>query len=99
MLTQDAVRSQLDHIANEISRSPGIYYELYSRLFSSRVNHWIRSTPESDAAVIERVAQNDPDYLAVADEIDAEIAASIANPICETLSEKNSFNPDWDMSY
>jgi hypothetical protein len=94
MLTQDAVRHHLNAIADELAHQPGIYYELFARKFSERVQHWIHSVPHADAELIEFVAQNDPDYLAVADELDAEIAATIAEPTCEPL-----FNPDWDVSY
>ena len=94
MLTQEAVRSQLDTIANELSRQPGIYYELFSLLFSARVHNWILSVPGAEACLIERVAENDPDYLAEIDEIDIDITRSIAAPEGEAI-----FNQDWDVSY
>ena len=94
MLTQDAIRHQLDTIANELALQPGIYYELFSRKFTERVQRWIRNAPSGDAALIEQVAGNDPDYLAAIDELDVEIARTIAEPEREPL-----FNPDWDVSY
>lgn len=99
MLTQDSIRDRLNHIANELAHEPGIYYELYSRKFSERVQHWMRSASGTEAALIEQVAQNDPDFLATIvvaapDALDIEIAATIANPQREPL-----FNPDWDVSY
>jgi len=94
MLTQDSIRDHLDHIANELAHEPGIYYELFTRKFSERVQHWMRSASGTEAALIEQVAQNDPDFLATTDTLDAEIAATIANPEREPL-----FNPDWDVSY
>lgn len=94
MLTQDSIRDRLNHIANELAHEPGIYYELYSRKFSERVHHWMRSTSGTEAALIEQVAENDPDFLATTDTLDAEITATIANPQREPL-----FNPDWDVSY
>lgn len=89
MLTQDAVRSQLDAIADEVSRSPGIYYELYSRLFSARVQRWIHGVPSADAAVIAQVASNDPDYLGEVDNTD----------LMPQIFSAAQFNPDWDVTY
>jgi hypothetical protein len=100
MLTQDAVRNRLDAIADEISQEPGIYYELFSRLYSVRVHNWIRSVPGNDAALIERVAENDPDYLVDVDEVDIEISSSLFEPVLDGPSAREAlFNPDWDMSY
>lgn len=100
MLTQDSVRNRLDAIADEVSQEPGIYYELFSRLFSARVQNWIRSVPSSDRALIERVAENDPDYLTDVDEVDIEISASVFEPTLDIQpSHEAIFNPDWDVSY
>jgi hypothetical protein len=93
MLTKDAVRVQLDTIANEVSATPGIYYELYSRVFSARVQSWIRSVPSADALLIERVAENDPDYLG-----DVESEIEMPEPFIFGKSDA-IFNPDWDVSY
>ncbi|MET0377883.1 MAG: hypothetical protein ABW049_02735 [Spongiibacteraceae bacterium] len=98
MLTQDAVRNRLDAIADEVSQEPGIYYELFSRLFSVRVHNWIRSVSSPDAALIARLAENDPDYLSDVDEVDLEISASIFQPALDNQREA-IFNPDWDVSY
>jgi hypothetical protein len=87
MLTQDAVRQQLEAIADEISQSPGMYYELYSRLFSARVRNWMRMTSGADMALIARVAGNDPDYR-----VDAGMELPARNP-------EPILNPDWDVSY
>lgn len=93
MLTRDAVRLQLDAIANEVSRAPGIYYELFSRIFSERVHQWIRSVDAADAALIERVAENDPDYL-------GDVASEIEMPEPVLYGKSAAlFNPDWDVSY
>ena len=98
MLTKDAVRVQLDAIANEVSATPGIYYELYSRVFSARVQNWIRSVPSTDAILIEHVAENDPDYLG---DIESEI--EMPEPFVFDRSDfgkpEAMFNPDWDVSY
>ena len=100
MLTQDAVRTRLDAIADEVSLEPGIYYELFSRLFSARVQNWIRSAPNSDRALIERIAENDPDYLTDVDEVDLEISASVFEPTLDIRPPPEAiFNPDWDVSY
>ena len=100
MLTQDVVRTQLDAIADEVSQQPGIYYELFSRLFSARVQNWIRRVPSSDAALIERIAENDPDYLTELDEVDIEIAESVSAPMLDVPASREAmFNPDWDVSY
>lgn len=67
MLTQHEVRKQLDTIADEVAQPAGLYYELYTRLYSQRVRRWIRSAPHPEAALIQRVAETDPDYLAETD--------------------------------
>ena len=93
MLTRDAVRVQLETIANEVSQTPGIYYELFSRVFSERVQQWIRSVDATDAALIERIAENDPDYL-------GDIASEIEMPEPMFYGKSETlFNPNWDVSY
>lgn len=92
MLTQHEVRTQLDTIANEVAQAPGLYYELYSRLFSVRVQGWIQTAPKSEADLIQRIAENDPDYLT---DIDAELAELLAAQPRPTAL----FNPAWDMDY
>jgi len=87
MLTQQTVQDRLNVIADEISRSPGMYYELYSRLFSERIKHWIDSAPVADANVIERVAVNDPDYLPDIELDETPIRAYWLS------------SPAWDMEY
>jgi hypothetical protein len=88
MLTQHEVRTQLDIIATEVLQSPGIYYELYSRMFSQRVQQWMCSVSERDAELIQRVAARDPDYQA-----DME-------PIIPLHANHGVlFNPAWDMDY
>jgi hypothetical protein len=63
MLTQHEVRKQLDTIADEVAQPAGLYYELYTRLYSQRVRRWIRSAPHPEAVLIQRIVENDPDYL------------------------------------
>lgn len=94
MLTQHEVRTQLDTIANEVAQAPGLYYELYSRLFSARVQGWIQTAPQPDARVIQRIAENDPDYLIHIDTelVDIKLVAAQSQ---QTLP----FNPAWDMDY
>jgi hypothetical protein len=89
MLTQQAVQERLNRIADELSRAPGMYYELYSRLFSERINFWIHTAPRTEATMIERVAQNDPDYTA-----DIEPESALQSPYGAAL-----FNPAWDVQY
>ena len=89
MLTQQSVQNQLNVIAEEISRSPGMYYELYSRLFSERVKVWIGSVPVAEANLIERVAVNDPDYSP-----HVEVGATAAPVRAYWLS-----STAWDMEY
>ena len=93
MLTRDAVRVRLDAIANEVSQTPGIYYELYSRVFSERIHQWMRSVDATDAVLIERIAENDPDYL-------GDIASEIEMPEPMLYGKSEAlFNPNWDVSY
>ena len=93
MLTQDAVRKQLDAIAHDVSQAPGIYHELFSREFSVRIHQWIRSVPSTDADLIAQVAENDPDYLG---DIESEI--EMPDPSVYAKSQM-IFNPDWDVTY
>lgn len=88
MLTQHDVRLQLNTLANEILQSPGMYYELYSRLLSERIRRWMDSVDDYDAAVIETVAERDPDYMA-----DVEVLVALHTP------SGVIFNPAWDVSY
>ena len=87
MLTQYEVRSQLDALANDVARASGLYYELYSRLFSERVHRWINTTPGAEADLIRRIAEQDPDYAP---------AASTAAP---RYRQEPLVNPEWDMDY
>lgn len=94
MLTQHEVRTQLDTIANEVAQTPGLYYELYSRLFSRRVQGWIQTAPQPDARVIQHIAENDPDYLIHIDTESADIELLVAQS-----QQAQPFNPAWDMDY
>ncbi len=89
MLTPQSVRQQLDAIADEILALPGIYSELYTRLFSQRVQVWMQQVPLDDARVIERVAELDPDYCA-----DAAVPTYVRGVHAHVL-----FNPAWDVQY
>ncbi len=84
MLTQQDVRLQLDAIADEVAKSPNVYYELFSRLFSERVQRWMRSVPRTEASVIRSVVERDPDY-----------SANLATLAKQSLL----FNPAWDFDY
>lgn len=88
MLNQHEVRKQLDTLANEVLQPSGLYYELYSRLFSERVQRWIETAPKTDAELIRRVAEQDPDYLA-----DVEMMAHMH------AKRAPLFNPAWDVDY
>jgi hypothetical protein len=90
MLTQHSIQTRLDMIANEVSQTPGLYYELYSRLFSTRVHEWMRAVSPADATLIQRIATEDPDYLP-----NFEIMA----PVYAYARPAQSFNPAWDMDY
>jgi len=96
MLTQQEVRQQLDNIADEVTLPPGLHYELFSRLYSQRVRRWIRSVPHSEAVVIQREIENDPDYLA-----DAGLDAEKISPPPKRTSDSQTMliNPAWDMDY
>lgn len=97
MLTQHSVRTQLDTIAEEILRLPGIYSELYTRLFSRRVRAWMRRVPRDEARVIEAVAELDPDYCPEVEPVDVDCAD------VEVSAYRGSagmiFNPAWDVQY
>lgn len=95
MLTQHIVRSRLDAIAAEILQQPGIYYELYSRLFSQRVQAWMQNTSRPEAILIESVAELDPDYCPQRAEF--EYAEADVPPPRNSMSML--FNPAWDMQY
>lgn len=88
MLTQYGIQTQLDVIANEVSQMPGLYYELYCRIFSDRVHEWMQSVPPAEADMIRRVASEDPDFLP-----DAELM------VPPYARREFSFNPAWDMEY
>lgn len=93
MLTPREVRMQLDALANEVAQPAGLYYELYSRLFSERVEDWIETVPPSEAELIRREAQRDFDYS-----MGAEIVAR-APVQREFLQREPLFNPAWDLDY
>jgi hypothetical protein len=88
MLTQYGIQAQLDMIANEVSQMPGLYYELYSRIYSDRVHQWMRSVSPAQAEMIQQIAEEDPDFLP-----DVEL---MVPPYARHTS---SFNPAWDMEY
>ncbi|MDB6061411.1 MAG: hypothetical protein JWM78_1514 [Verrucomicrobiaceae bacterium] len=92
MITQQEVHKQLDVLANEVLQPAGLYYELYSRLFSQRVQRWIETAPETEAQLIRRIAENDPDFSA---DIDSEIEG-----MHYMFADKQPLiNPAWDMDY
>ena len=96
MITQHIVRTKLDAIAAEVLQLPGIYYELYSRLFSQRVKTWMQTVSRAEAVLIESVAELDPDYCPHFECVEFEYG--------ETLpAHRNNmnmlFNPAWDMQY
>jgi hypothetical protein len=90
MLTQYSIQTRLDMIANEVSQTPGLYYELYSRLFSVRVHEWMRTVSPGDTELIQSIAAKDPDYLP-----DFELLP----PAYVYARSAPSFNPAWDMDY
>ncbi len=97
MLTQHIVRAQLDAIAAEVLQMPGIYYELYARLFSQRVQDWIQSVSRPEAILIESVAELDPDYCPHFERVEFEYAE-----VDRPTHRGNSgmlLNPAWDMQY
>ena len=97
MLTQHIVRAQLDAIAAEVLQMPGMYYELYSRVFSQRVREWLQSVPRAEAVLIERVAELDPDYCPHLE--NDEIEYPEADVVAHRANVKPLFNPAWDVQY
>ncbi|HEY3699511.1 MAG TPA: hypothetical protein VGK97_09280 [Spongiibacteraceae bacterium] len=89
MLTQQEIRSELDAIAKDILQLPGMYYELYSRLFSQRVQSWLLTAPSNEAALIKRIVARDPDYSATIESL----------PPIQQTSIQMLFNPAWDVQY
>lgn len=90
MLTQHSIQTRLDTIANEVSQTPGLYYELYSRLFSVRVHEWMRRVSPAEAELIQQVAAEDPDYLP---------DFQLMPPPYAYARSAQAFNPAWDMDY
>jgi hypothetical protein len=97
MFTQHIVRTKLDAMAAEILQQPGIYYELYSRLFSQRVKTWMQSVSRSEAILIESVAELDPDYCPHFERIEFEYADTELST--HRANKTPLFNPAWDMQY
>lgn len=97
MLTQYAVRTKLDMIAAEILQMPGIYYEMYSRLFSQRVQEWMKTASRPEAILIESVAELDPDYCPHLERIEFEYAD--ADVTARRSNANVLFNPAWDVQY
>lgn len=97
MLTQTIVRNKLDAIAAEVLQMPGIYYELYSRLFSERVHEWMQNVSRPEAILIERVAELDPDFCPHLARVEYEYA-ELEVPTYRT-SASVLLNPAWDMQY
>jgi hypothetical protein len=98
MLTQYGIQAQLDAIANEVSQMPGLYYELYSRMFSERVHQWMRSTSPTQAELILRVASEDPDFL---QDLEIPVHAYARAPKGGRALTRPAamFNPAWDVEY
>lgn len=98
MLTQHIVRTRLDAIAADVLQMPGMYYELYSRVFSQRVRTWLESAPRAEAVLIERVAELDPDYCPHlhGDEIEYPETDTVVH---RTKADNRLFNPAWDVQY
>lgn len=96
MITQHIVRTKLDAIAAEVLQQPGIYYELYSRLFSQRVKTWMQSVSRAEAILIERVAELDPDYCPHFERIEFEYTELL--PVHRNNTGM-MLNPAWDMQY
>jgi len=97
MITQHIVRTKLDAIAAEILQQPGIYYELYSRLFSQRVKTWMQSVSRAEAVLIESVAELDPDYCPHFERVEFEYAE--ADLPAHRPNTAMLFNPAWDLQY
>lgn len=96
MLTQYAIRTKLDMIAAEVLQMPGIYYEMYSRLFSQRVQDWMKEVSRPEAVLIESVAELDPDYCPHLGRIEFEYSD---NDMAARRSSQALFNPAWDVQY
>ncbi len=96
MLTQYAVRTKLDMIAAEVLQTPGIYYEMYSRLFSQRVQDWMKDVSRPEAVLIEGVAELDPDYCPHLQRTEFEYAEG---DLAHRHNPNPLFNPAWDVQY
>lgn len=96
MLTQYAVRTKLDMIAAEVLQMPGIYYEMYSRLFSQRVQEWMKTVSRPEAILIESVAELDPDYCPHLERTEFEYTDT---DIAHHSNASPLFNPAWDVQY
>lgn len=96
MITQHSVRTKLDTIAAEVLQQPGIYYELYSRLFSQRVQAWMQNVPRAEAVLIESIAELDPDYCPHFERAEFEYAEIVP---AHRSNTGLMFNPAWDMQY
>jgi hypothetical protein len=88
VLTHHEVRIRLDALANEVLQAPGLYDELFSRLFSERVHNWIRTVPENEAILIRGIAERDPDY-----------SSNIEIIVAAATQQEPLFNPAWDVDY
>lgn len=97
MLTQYAVRTKLDMIAAEVLQMPGIYYEMYSRLFSQRIQDWMNDVSRPEAVLIESVAELDPDYCPHLERSEFEYSDSEA--VAPRRNNAMLFNPAWDVQY
>lgn len=107
MLTQNAARLRLNMIAEEVSQLPGMYYELYARAYSARVQRLLEELPAAEAAVIRRIVENDPDYCPdiVPADFEADAALAQTEPavvellVASRVSTGMLFNPAWDVQY
>lgn len=97
MLTQYSVRTRLDTIAAEVLKTPGIYYELYSRLFSQRVQEWMQSVSRPEAILIESIAELDPDYCPHIGRIEFEYSDTDLHT--HRINHSALLNPAWDVQY
>jgi hypothetical protein len=94
MLTQQAIRLRLDAIADEVLQSPGMYHELFVRIYSQRVQRLIDTASVEEAALIRKFVVDDPDFsLDEADDSRADIELLVAR------SSAPLFNPAWDVQY
>jgi hypothetical protein len=97
MLDRQTIRQRLDAIADGILDAPGIYQELYSRLFSLQVKQWAARCNSRDAALIEAVASAEcPEYCV---DFDDEVIPTRLPPALYAVDTRPLFNPDWDVSY